>query len=716
MPEIPPTSRIVKTPPLLLGATLVFWGWQSNLFLTGIFMGIILEGARFVHLRWDLAETDFRRIWNFSTLLAFTAAFYALASNEEGGSFTGLFHGAGAFHNATVTTARTATAFLRWLPLIFFLAVAAQVFSVRETMPLTAVSLWLRRQRDREIKAGRKITPVREVNITYAYFIVCIFSAGIHENSGSVSYFWGQSILFAWALWPLRSMRFKLAVWALTFVAVIVVAFFSQLGVRQLHRTIDQYNAAWISRLLRPRTDPLESSTSMGDIGYLKLSGKIVVRLWTKDDQPPPTYLREASYRGYSPRMRLWTVGSPRADFQTIPSETNQTTWILLRYKTNAASATIACYLNGRAQSGNALGLIPLPTGSGRLENLNAYLASKNPEGDVSIEGPGLLIFDALYGPGQTIDAPPETFSAATNLDLLVPTNEMPALDQVISQYKLKAATEQQTLQNVYAFFQRNFSYSLWQGADKLSRSNETVLTRFLLYSRTGHCEYFATATVLLLRELKIPARYAVGYLVHEANGNDSYVVRQRDAHSWCLVWNEKTKAWEDFDTTPGSWISLEAERATFWQHISDFFSWIRFQIAKFRWGQSNVRDYILLALVPVLIFLLYQIIFRHGRRRQQLKREKPDEKFFWPGLDSEFYKLERELAQRGVPRRPGEPLSDWLQRATADKSLDHLREPLQALLRLHYRYRFDPKGLDSTERERLMNEAKDCVKILARR
>jgi transglutaminase-like putative cysteine protease len=49
--------------------------------------------------------------------------------------------------------------------------------------------------------------------------------------------------------------------------------------------------------------------------------------------------------------------------------------------------------------------------------------------------------------------------------------------------------------------------------------TNETPLARFLLRTRSGHCEYFATATVLLLRQLGIPARYAVGYAVHEASG-----------------------------------------------------------------------------------------------------------------------------------------------------------------------------------------------------
>ncbi|MBT8330725.1 MAG: transglutaminase-like domain-containing protein, partial [Deltaproteobacteria bacterium] len=39
-------------------------------------------------------------------------------------------------------------------------------------------------------------------------------------------------------------------------------------------------------------------------------------------------------------------------------------------------------------------------------------------------------------------------------------------------------------------------------------------IENFLTRSRSGHCEYFATATVLLLRQAGIPARYARGYSV----------------------------------------------------------------------------------------------------------------------------------------------------------------------------------------------------------
>ena len=112
-------------------------------------------------------------------------------------------------------------------------------------------------------------------------------------------------------------------------------------------------------------------------------------------------------------------------------------------------------------------------------------------------------------------------------------------------------------LHTLSAFFQDKdkFSYSTWQGLEKLASTNETPLSRFLLRTRSGHCEYFATATVLLLRQLGIPARYAVGYAVHEASGRQ-YVVRQRDAHAWCLVWNPTSETWQDFDTTPASWVA----------------------------------------------------------------------------------------------------------------------------------------------------------------
>jgi hypothetical protein len=86
-----------------------------------------------------------------------------------------------------------------------------------------------------------------------------------------------------------------------------------------------------------------------------------------------------------------------------------------------------------------------------------------------------------------------------------------------------------------------------------------------------------------------------------------------------------------------------------------------------------------------------------------------------WPGLDSEFYQLEKKLAGRGVPRQAGEPLSDWLERALVEPGLTGLRAALQELLNLHYRYRFDPQGLSVAERDALRQKAKVCLDTLLR-
>jgi hypothetical protein len=706
MTENTPASEtcVLKTPPLLLGAALVFWGWQSDLLPAGVVMGVILESARFVRARWDLSDDDFRRILTFCTLLTFAAVVYAFTSNEQGGGLGGLFHGPAAARNAGIATVRTYTAFFRWQPMILFLFVAAQIFSTREKIPLFKISRWLSRQK----RAGN--APAGNMNVSYPYFILCLFSASFHAGNGGLSFFLGQSALVVWALWRFRPRRSGIVAWALAAAAVVGLGFFSQRGINALQQFAESHDVQWLSRFARQRADPLQNTTAIGRIGELELSDRIVIRLQTENGGSPPAYLREASYRIYHFQNESWFAGGPRSDFDSISPETNQTTWVLLQ-KSGTASVNIACYLDDWSQGLSVPeGLLPLPSGSSQLENLPAVMLEINKHGAVLAAGPGLVIFDAHYGPGATIDSAPDITRTETNLDFLVPSNEIPALDSVISEMKISGTNEEQKLLAVQNFFSGKFTYSVWQGKDKLATTNETPLARFLLTSRSGHCEYFATATVLLLRELGIPARYAVGYYVHEKSGG-GYVVRERDAHAWCLVWDTQTQTWKDFDTTPGSWVGIEGKRAPAMQWLSDFGSWIGFQIAKFRWGQSNLREYIFWGLIPVLALLLYQIIFRRGRRRQTPPETgKSADAISWPGLDSEFYQLERKLATLGSTRQPGEPLSGWLARAVADPRLAAVKNSLEILLRLHYRHRFDPQGLNATDRETLKRESKICL------
>src|SRR5579862_2494833 len=137
-----PETRAIKTPPFLLLATLLFWGWQSGLLLVGAIMGLVLESARYVKARWELSDADFRRILTFCTVLAFATAVYAFTANEEGGSLSGLFRGPGAAQNASLTSLRASNAFFRWLPMTLFLFILAQSFSTREKIPWTAISFY----------------------------------------------------------------------------------------------------------------------------------------------------------------------------------------------------------------------------------------------------------------------------------------------------------------------------------------------------------------------------------------------------------------------------------------------------------------------------------------------------------------------------------------------------------------------------------------------
>ena len=691
----------MKTPPLLLLAALAFWGWQADLLLPGIVMGVILESARLVKTRWDLSDNDFRRVLTFCAVLAAAAGIYAFTSSESGNLF-----GPGAASRAGLASARAYTSFFRWLPMVMFLLAAAQVFGNREKIPLAALA----RRRSRQVPKPNEAAPESGVNFCYPYFLLCLFSASFHSSFlvGSATFFLGQCVLIFWALWRFRPRRSGIIIWMMAIVVVVGIAFVGERGIVRMGFYIEGYASRWLGGA-REVTDPMETSTVIGQIGELELSGAIVIRLHTQSNQPPPTYLREASYRIYRSGRESWYSGEPPNDFQIVLPEANQTSWVLAT-KTNTASVNIACYLDGISpQLGAPQGVLPLPSGCGQLDNLPAFQVKTNKTGVVLAAGPGLVIFDARYGPGATIDSAPDT--STNKMDLSVPTNEVPALKQIIAQMNISGNDEDKTLQAINSFFQKNFTYSLWQGSDKLATTNETPLAKFLLTSRSGHCEYFATATVLLLRELGIPARYAVGYYIHEKSGS-GYVVRGRDAHAWCLVWNEKTKTWEDFDTTPPSWVADEAKRATLLQWLSDFRSWLGFQIAEFRWGQGNLRQYILWAMIPVLALLLVQIIFRRGRKqRAQAKAAgKSVVEIFRPGLDSEFYLLERKLAARSAAREPGEPLSGWLTRAVTDPNLAPAKNSLEELLRLHYRHRFDPNGLDTASRETLRRKSKVCL------
>jgi hypothetical protein len=227
----------MKPPPFLLGAGLLFWGWQAGFPLVGALMAIAVESPRWIHVRWELSDEDFRRIWLFSTLLLLGATVYAFSLNDGPGNFRVLFQNPNlrTERNAGTTTARTIALTMCWLPMIFFAFIGAQLFSVREKVPLHAISTLVRRRWKKARRLGQPWPPDRSVNISYPYFALCVLAAAAHASEDT-KFFWGLCVLIGWTLWASRSWRYGLAIWACALGAAVLLGYFGQGSLGRVQR------------------------------------------------------------------------------------------------------------------------------------------------------------------------------------------------------------------------------------------------------------------------------------------------------------------------------------------------------------------------------------------------------------------------------------------------------------------------------------------------
>jgi len=79
--------------------------------------------------------------------------------------------------------------------------------------------------------------------------------------------------------------------------------------------------------------------------------------------------------------------------------------------------------------------------------------------------------------------------------------------------------------------------------------SDESALEDFLLRSKTGFCEQYASAMGILLRAAGIPSRVAMGYTAGYQSG-DYRTITTQNAHAWVEVFFPSA-GWVTFDPTP---------------------------------------------------------------------------------------------------------------------------------------------------------------------
>ena len=102
-------------------------------------------------------------------------------------------------------------------------------------------------------------------------------------------------------------------------------------------------------------------------------------------------------------------------------------------------------------------------------------------------------------------------------------------------------------------------------------------LAQFLFVTKSGNCEYFASAMAVMLRSVGIPARYVTGFLPGEYNnvGGD-YIVRESDAHAWVEVYFPDY-GWITFDPTPPG----GSQRHGLFAKLALYWDWFQFA-----WGE----------------------------------------------------------------------------------------------------------------------------------
>ena len=75
----------------------------------------------------------------------------------------------------------------------------------------------------------------------------------------------------------------------------------------------------------------------------------------------------------------------------------------------------------------------------------------------------------------------------------------------------------------------------------------------FLFEARQGYFDYHASAMVVMLRAIGVPARLAVGFVIDEADldgGSGAYLVRDEDAYAWVEVYFPD-HGWIEFNPSP---------------------------------------------------------------------------------------------------------------------------------------------------------------------
>ncbi|HVL05216.1 MAG TPA: transglutaminase-like domain-containing protein [Acidimicrobiales bacterium] len=208
-------------------------------------------------------------------------------------------------------------------------------------------------------------------------------------------------------------------------------------------------------------------------------------------------------------------------------------------------------------------------------------------------------------------------------------------------------------------------------------------LEDFLLEGRAGPPDRAATAMVVMLRAVGVPARLAVGFLPGRRTGpNREFLVRSRDAHAWVEVWFP-TLGWQRFDPT-GRAPDPRAEPDSAWDRLLRFL--------------ERLWPVVVLVLVAGAGWLAWRLA-AWRRRRAAL-----------PWATRYFAQLERAGRARGRPRQPPETPAEYARALARDALPDPRIEEAGELVTVAAWSRHEPPAADRARAEAALRAAKKAA------
>lgn len=640
----------MKAPSLFIATSLLVWGWQVEQVGLAVSLALLLEASRLLKWQWPLTDKTIYRLVDVCAFLLIVLACYVFFQKSP---------------------AQALFTLLQWTPVVLFPVVAIQYFGNRDRLPLAALSLQHRRH-----TYGQG-----SIDLSYPYFVICLIAAST-GNRAAIMFYLAVASLWTWALWQHRNTRHNPGVWAALILMAGSGGYLGHTAMIQLQVTLMEEMPAWLLAWFdQSATDPYQRSTAMGSIGRLKQSNRIVLRITGDGNKPIPELLQRASYNLF--RHNTWFAASDA--FKDLPNTTS-TQWPLTSSPHKESNSVDILQTT-------QTGLLPLPFGAQQISKLSAETLQRNALGTVKVQTDARLLHYRVDYAQTPKGIPP------TAADRAIPVGYRKLLAPTVAELGLRKQPSRRVPALLQDYFNTQFSYSL-----DLVRGDKELppVIDFLRTTRAGHCEYFASSTVLLLRQAGIPARYVSGFSVQEYSELEKqFIVRQRHAHAWAIAYIDGV--WQTVDTTPTVWQEIDARQHSLLTPFYDVLSWVwlRLQEWRLKHEQKDPRQDLVWLLFPLSLILTWRMGWHKRffpKRFGYVKNH--DLPAIGVGIDSACYQIVVWYQKQGMQRKPHQTLKAWFANlAYRDNANDQL---LHRIVTLHYRYRFDPVGLTSSERAHL--------------